>query len=168
MMDTPAMDAEHDRTTARMVSGVLRDVLKRPHRAHLSASGNVITIGPWDLRFRLGADGVELLEAVRPTGPAPVCWSLGCERDDWTLGPDSEVVSPMDLLSASERAALVEVIAGLDAEVPVDVCPMGPPIDAMERRAAREPKKKCGRQPKFESPWGTPDPVIPRSEKRAA
>jgi len=34
------------------------------------------------------------------------CWDYGCQRDDWTLGPDSRLVEPLQFLSAEERIAL--------------------------------------------------------------
>lgn len=34
------------------------------------------------------------------------CWDYGCQRDDWTLGPDSRLVEPLQFLSAGERIEL--------------------------------------------------------------
>ena len=162
------MDSQYERTTAKVVAAVLRDIVARPHRAHLSASGNVVMIGPWQLIFQIKPlpIGLQVLEAVRPTGCAPVSWELGCERDDWSKGPESQVVTPEELLSPSERADLVETVLALEVEPAIDICPMGPPLDAMERKAGREAKCRPGPRPKFENPWSTPDPVV--RKKKAA
>ena len=34
------------------------------------------------------------------------CWTYGCQRDDWTLGPDSRLVEPLQFLSDGERRTL--------------------------------------------------------------
>lgn len=34
------------------------------------------------------------------------CWEYGCQRDDWTLGPDSRLVEPLQFLSPDERIEL--------------------------------------------------------------
>jgi hypothetical protein len=42
----------------------------------------------------------------RADAPDGRCWDDGCQRDDWTLGPDSRLVEPLQFLSAEERLAL--------------------------------------------------------------
>ena len=34
------------------------------------------------------------------------CWEYGCQRDDWTLGPDSRLVDPLEFLNGEERSEL--------------------------------------------------------------
>ena len=52
--------------------------------------------------------GESLLSRVeRADAPDGRCWDYGCQRDDWTLGPDSRLVEPLQILSAEERIALV-------------------------------------------------------------
>ena len=43
-------------------------------------------------------------------------WELGCERDDWTAGPDSVVVDPLRLLTRESRGQLLEALAAADVE----------------------------------------------------
>jgi len=48
-----------------------------------------------------------MLRAVLWAGaPDGRCWEYGCQRDDWTLGPDSRPVEPLQFLSVGERNAL--------------------------------------------------------------
>ena len=38
------------------------------------------------------------------------CWEYGCQRDDWTLGPDSRLVEPLQFLSGTERLELEQLL----------------------------------------------------------
>jgi hypothetical protein len=58
----------------------------------------------------------------------------GCERDDWTLGPDSTIVDPLLLLEEDERQALVAVLQQQAAPEPSGVFPM------FAANAARQPE----------------------------
>ena len=51
------------------------------------------------MRDQLGA----LLWAQAPDGRD---WVYGCQRDDWTLGPDSRIVEPVALLEPEQRQHL--------------------------------------------------------------
>lgn len=55
----------------------------------------------WQLAIEIERDelGV-LLWALAPDGRD---WVYGCQRDDWTLGPDSRIVEPLGLLTAAQR-----------------------------------------------------------------
>ena len=46
----------------------------------------------------------------RAAAPDSRCWVYGCQRDDWTLGPDSRLVEPLEFLSGQERQALMEIL----------------------------------------------------------
>lgn len=37
-------------------------------------------------------------------------WEYGCQRDDWTLGPDSRLVEPLQFLSGTERLELEQLL----------------------------------------------------------
>lgn len=37
-------------------------------------------------------------------------WEFGCERDDWTLGPDSRIVEPVALLEPEQRQQLERLL----------------------------------------------------------
>jgi hypothetical protein len=56
-------------------------------------------IAIWIERDALGA----VHAAVAPDGRD---WIYGCQRDDWTLGPDAKILEPLALLSATQRQAL--------------------------------------------------------------
>ena len=49
---------------------------------------------------------VALSRVERAAAPDGRCWVYGCQRDDWTLGPASQVVEPLQFLSAEGRSAL--------------------------------------------------------------
>lgn len=38
------------------------------------------------------------------------CWEYGCQRDDWTLGPDSRLVEPLQFLNGAERLELEQLL----------------------------------------------------------
>jgi len=38
------------------------------------------------------------------------CWEYGCQRDDWTLGPDSRLVEPLQFLHGAERLELEQLL----------------------------------------------------------
>lgn len=58
-------------------------------------------IAIWIERGDLGA----VHAAAAPDGRD---WIYGCQRDDWTLGPDAKILEPLGLLSAAQRQALEE------------------------------------------------------------
>jgi hypothetical protein len=55
------------------------------------------------VRNQLGA----LLWALAPDGQD---WVYGCQRDDWTLGPDSRIVEPVALLEPGQRQQLEQLL----------------------------------------------------------
>ena len=71
------------------------------------ASAAVMTGSGWWLVIR-GDDQchpVELLHAQPPSALVPP-WTYGGQRDDWTLGPESRVVTPLELLTVEQRDRL--------------------------------------------------------------
>ncbi len=46
----------------------------------------------------------------RADAPDGRCWEYGCQRDDWTLGPDSRLVDPLEFLSGEERIELESLL----------------------------------------------------------
>jgi len=62
----------------------------------------------WRLRIVIERDqlGV-LLWAMAPDGRD---WAYGCQRDDWTLGPDSRIVEPVGLLEPEQRQRLKRML----------------------------------------------------------
>ncbi|MCP9860951.1 MULTISPECIES: hypothetical protein [unclassified Cyanobium] len=60
-----------------------------------------------------GSDGgldMGLAWVDRADAPDGRCWEYGCQRDDWTLGPDSRLVDPLEFLSGEERIELESLL----------------------------------------------------------
>ena len=58
----------------------------------------------WQLAIEIERDQLgALLWALAPDGRD---WVYGCQRDDWSLGPDSRIVEPLELLTAAQRLEL--------------------------------------------------------------
>lgn len=68
---------------------------------------SVATASGWWLLLQIDGSGhpMELHHAQPPSLLVPP-WTWGCQRDDWTLGPDSRVITPVELLTAEQREAL--------------------------------------------------------------
>jgi len=66
----------------------------------------------WRVEFLLkpkvfaGGLDMDLVWVDRAVAPDGRCWEYGCQRDDWTLGPDSRLVEPLEFLSGEERSEL--------------------------------------------------------------
>ena len=58
------------------------------------------------LKPRGSAGGLDmgLAWVDRAAAPDGRCWEYGCQRDDWTLGPDSRLVEPLEFPSGEEQA----------------------------------------------------------------
>ena len=58
----------------------------------------------WQLAIEIERDQLgSLLWALAPDGRD---WVYGCQRDDWSLGPDSRIAEPLGLLTAAQRLEL--------------------------------------------------------------
>ena len=58
----------------------------------------------WQLAIEIERDQLgALLWALAPDGRD---WVYGCQRDDWSLGPDSRIIEPLGLLTAAQRLEL--------------------------------------------------------------
>lgn len=68
---------------------------------------SIATRSGWWLIIRGDDDGqpVELLHAQAPSLLVPA-WIYGGQRDDWTLGPESRVITPVELLTEAQRDQL--------------------------------------------------------------
>lgn len=53
-----------------------------------------------------GWEEVTLSRVTWAAAPDSRCWDYGCQRDDWTLGPDSRLVEPLQFLSPHESTEL--------------------------------------------------------------
>ena len=91
--------------------------------------------------------GVGLSRVTWAATPDGRCWDYGCQRDDWTRGPDSRLVEPLQFLSPEERTELEAVLR--DARCwpePISAEPHAPAMVLEERirpkRRRRTPKKR--------------------------
>jgi hypothetical protein len=58
----------------------------------------------WQLQLTIESDQLgQLVWALAPDGRD---WEVGCQRDDWTLGPKSKIVEPVALLQPHQQRAL--------------------------------------------------------------
>jgi hypothetical protein len=95
-------------------------------------TGALLKVDGWIIQ--LVQRGDDLVLTHRAAAPDGRQWVYGCERDDWTLGPDSTIVDPLLLLEEDERQALVEVLQQQAAPEPSGVFPM------FAANAARQPE----------------------------
>lgn len=88
----------------------------------------------------------------RAAAPDGRCWEYGCQRDDWTRGPDSHLVEPLQFLSQEERSALEtllrEACCWPDA-LPADLTKAMAPVLAPDgrirpRRPPRRTRRRSG------------------------
>lgn len=86
----------------------------------------------------------------RADAPDGRCWEYGCQRDDWTLGPGSRLVEPLQFLSGEERSALESLLR--EARCWPDPLPadparaIAPPLALDERIRPRRPPRRTRRR----------------------
>ncbi|MCH9712951.1 MAG: hypothetical protein K0U63_00125 [Cyanobacteria bacterium] len=89
----------------------------------------------------------------RAAAPDGRCWVYGCQRDDWTLGPDSRLVEPLEFLSAEQRLALTEELRHAVcwpeplAEKPATAGGLATPLVLPERIRSRRPTRRPAQRP---------------------
>lgn len=62
----------------------------------------------WQLQIDIDRDRLGALMWAR--SPDERDWEYGCQRDDWTLGPDSRIVEPVALLEQEQRQQLERLL----------------------------------------------------------
>ncbi len=86
----------------------------------------------------------------RADAPDGRCWEYGCQRDDWTLGPDSRLVEPLQFLSREECSALESLLrAACCWPDPLPAAPAaahGPDLVRVERIRPRRPPRRARRR----------------------
>jgi hypothetical protein len=122
----------------------------------------------WQLEIAIERDQLGVLHwAQAPDGRD---WVYGCQRDDWTLGPDSRIVEPVALLEPEQRQQLERLLReAICWPAPVVSCgwvvSMGkvkPSRHAWRRgrRSVHHPVTRAGRgRPKRASKTGSPAPT---------
>lgn len=94
----------------------------------------------WQLQIAIERDQLGVLQwAQSPDGRD---WLYGCQRDDWTLGPDSRIVEPVALLTPDQQRALEallrQAICWPPPTLPVGLLlPLLTPRDHRRRQAHR-------------------------------
>lgn len=58
----------------------------------------------WRIAIWIERDALGVVHAA--TAPDGRDWIYGCQRDDWTQGPDATILQPLDLLSAEQKQDL--------------------------------------------------------------
>ena len=95
--------------------------------------------GPWM--------ALHLSLVERATAPDGRCWVYGCQRDDWTLGPSSKVVEPLQFLSAEERSALAVLLRGASCwPEPISAEPQAPVVVLEERIRPKRRRQRLARR----------------------
>jgi len=96
---------------------------------------------------------LELSLVARAAAPDGRCWVYGCQRDDWTLGPASRVVEPLQFLSAEERSALEVLLRGARCwPEPISAEPEAPVVLLEERIRPKRRRQRQARRSLTEIP----------------
>lgn len=91
----------------RLIAAGLEPIDTEPYGPHRLLS--VATASGWWLMVQIDGDGQPAaVHHAQPPSMLVPPWTWGCERDDWTLGPDSRVVTPVQRLTAEQRVMLRE------------------------------------------------------------
>jgi hypothetical protein len=125
------LDPELRRCTAAQVARVLEAMAFEPLRiVLLQRWGSGLVPVEWR-RVRLWllrqGDGWVVWRAELPGHLGVEQWELGCQRDDWTAGPEAVLVEPLQLLTQESRDQLLGALAAADVELSGVVIP-GPVV----------------------------------------
>ena len=90
---------------------------------------------------------LQLSLVERAAAPDGRCWVYGCQRDDWTLGPASRVVEPLQFLSAEERSVLEVLLRGASCwPEPISAEPQAPVVVLEERIRPKRRRQRLTRR----------------------
>ena len=104
------------------------------------STGALLKVDGWVIQ--LVQDGDQLALTHRAVAPDGREWAYGCERDDWTLGPDSRIIDPLLLLQQQEREQLLEVLQQQPAPARQGVMPMTASRPAQQADQAPAKRRK--------------------------
>ena len=101
-----------------------------------------------------GSSSEVVLSKVTWSGtPDGRCWVYGCQRDDWTLGPASQVVEPLQFLSAEGRSALEVLLRRASCwPEPISAEPQAPVVVLEERIRPKRRRQRRARRGLAEIP----------------
>ena len=112
----------------------------------------------WRLQINIDRDRLGALMWAR--SPDGRNWEYGCQRDDWTLGPDSRIVEPVALLEPEQRQQLEWLLreaicwpAPLTSSKRVI---LASPMEPFDKRGRRRRRQQRGRPMPF---WHRADAV---------
>lgn len=95
----------------RLIAAGLEPVDVEPYGPRRTIS--VVTTTGWCLDLRIDVDGAPAaILYAQPPSLLVLPWIYGGHRDDWTLGPDSKVITPVALLTTEQRLALQQRLEG--------------------------------------------------------
>ncbi|MEB3353130.1 MAG: hypothetical protein VKM34_02700 [Cyanobacteriota bacterium] len=103
-------------------------------------TGALLKVDGWVIQ--LVQDGEALALTHRAVAPDGRQWAYGCERDDWSLGPDSRIIDPLGLMAADEREQLLEVLQQQPAPACKGVMPMTASRPAQQAAEASAKRSK--------------------------
>lgn len=103
----------------RLIAAGVEPICCPPWGPRANVIVTVWRAGWWLALVANDAGDVLRCEHACPPSLAVPCWWRGCERDDWTLGPESRVVDPIELLTAQQRVALRERLERAPAPRPL-------------------------------------------------
>lgn len=112
----------------------------------------------WQLQIEIERDQLgALLWAQSPDGRD---WEIGCQRDDWALGPDSRIVDPVALLEPLQQRQLERLLRGA-------ICWPQPEIDVALLAMAPRPVQAAGRRWRCSLRQSSTAPSFKRSTNRS-
>ena len=96
---------------------------------------------------------LQLSLVARAGAPDGRSWVYGCQRDDWTLGPISRVVEPLQFLSAEEYSAFQALLRGARCwPEPISAEPQAPVVLLEERIRPKQRRRRQARRSRAEIP----------------
>ena len=103
-------------------------------------SGITLKVDGWIIHLVL--DGDALAFTHRADAADGRSWVYGCERDDWSLGPDSTIIDPLLLLEQQERDDLLDALKAQPARALTGVMPMTASRPAVQPEVVAAKRRK--------------------------
>ena len=101
-------------------------------------------VSGWRLEIWIERDQLGSCQAAM--APDGRDWIHGCQRDDWTLGPDAKVLDPMALISAPCRLALEQRLRAAICWPPPALCGPAPLVSLADlQRVSSQGRSKARR-----------------------
>lgn len=127
--------AEEVADQLRLVQAGLPFLAERPWQEVGRGRMRIELLNLWLIELLLGPGDDQQLQMTlvdRAAAPDGRCWLYGCQRDDWSLGPDSRIVEPLQFLNNQERQALQKKLQQAVCW-PEPLTPAAPPLQFCEQ-----------------------------------